>query len=190
MAGVSGLDFAEILRHTFSFRRGFMILLIMGVTGSGKTTVGSQLAARLGWTFLDADDFHSAENKAKMRKGIHLTEADRLPWIEAIHAGLVRLDAEKKNVVLACSALRKSYRRMLAARVDLRVAYLKGSFEVIQRRIEERPVHFAGTAILEDQFAVLEEPDDALDLDVRLPAEELVAQILAHCGLTPSGTDK
>jgi gluconokinase len=167
-----------------------MILLIMGVTGSGKTTVGSQLAARLGWTFLDADDFHSPGNKAKMRKGIHLTEADRIPWIEAMHAELVRLDGKKQNAVLACSALRKSYRKMLAAGVDLRVAYLKGTFEVIQRRIEERPAHFAGTAILEDQFAVLEEPDEAFDLDVTLPAEELVAQILAHYGLMPSGTNK
>ena len=165
-----------------------MILLLMGVTGSGKSTVGKQLAARLGWTFLDADDFHSAGNKAKMRRGIHLTEADRIPWLDAMHAEMVRLDGQKQNAVLACSALRESYREMLAAGLDLRVTYLKGSFEVIQRRIEERPAHFAGTSILADQFAVLEEPDDAFDLDVTLPAEELVGQILAHYGLSPSGS--
>ncbi len=83
-----------------------MILLIMGVTGSGKTTVGSLVATRLGWTFLDADDFHSPEYKAKMRQGIHLTEADRIPWIEAIHAELVRLAGKKRITVVACSALR------------------------------------------------------------------------------------
>jgi len=163
-----------------------MILLIMGVAGSGETTVGSQLAAQLGWTFLDSDDFHSPENKAKMRRGIHLAEDDRIPWLQTMHAELVRLDSQSQNAVLACSALRKSYRGILAAGLDLRVAYLKGSYEVIQQRIEERHTHFAGTSILADQFAVLEEPGDALDLDVTLPAEQLVAKILAHYGLAPS----
>ncbi|MGB8495958.1 MAG: MFS transporter [Candidatus Acidiferrum sp.] len=165
-----------------------MILLIMGVAGSGKTTVGSQLAAQLCWTFLDADDFHSPENKARMRRGIHLTEDERIPWLEAMHAELVRLDSQKQNAVLACSALRKSYRQILAAGLDLRVVYLKGSYEVIQRRIQECHAHFAGTSILADQFAVPEEPVDTLDFDVTLPAEQLVAKILAHYGLTPSAS--
>jgi ACS family tartrate transporter-like MFS transporter len=162
-----------------------MILLIMGVTGSGKSTVGSQLAAQLGWTFLDADDFHSPENKTKMRRGMHLTEDERIPWLQAMHAELVRLEGQKHNAVLACSALRKSYREILAAGLDLRVAHLKGSYEVIQQRIEERHAHFAGTSILADQFAVLEEPGDALDLDVTLPSEQLVAEILWRYGLSP-----
>jgi ACS family tartrate transporter-like MFS transporter len=165
-----------------------MILLIMGVAGSGKSTVGAQLAAQLGWTFLDADDFHSPENKAKMRRGIHLTEEDRIPWLRAMHAELERLDSQKQNAVLACSALRKSYREILAAGLDLRVAYLKGSYEVIQERIEERHAHFAGTSILADQFAVLEEPGDALELDVTLPAEQLVAEIVTHYGLSPAAS--
>ena len=165
-----------------------MILLIMGVAGSGKSTAGSRLAAQLGWTFLDADDFHSPENKAKMRRGIHLAEDDRIPWLQGMHAELVRLDSQKENAVLACSALRKSYREILAAGLDLRVVYLKGSQEVIQQRIQERHAHFAGTSILADQFAVLEEPVDALDLDVTLPTEQLVAEILAHYGLTPSAS--
>ena len=163
-----------------------MILLIMGVTGSGKTTVGSELAARLGWPFLDADRFHSPENKAKMHRGVHLTEEDRGPWLQAIHAELVRMEKLKQNAVLGCSALRKSYREILAAGVDLRVAYLQGSYEVMQRRIEERREHFAGTSILEDQFAVLEEPEDALNLDVTLSAHALVEQILTHYGLKPA----
>jgi len=165
-----------------------MILLIMGVAGSGKSTVGSQLAAQLGWTFLDADDFHSSENKARMRRGIHLTEDDRIPWLEAIHAELVRLASQKQNAVLACSSLRKSYREILAAGLDLRVVYLKGSYEVIRQRIQERHAHFAGTSILADQFAVLEEPADALDLDVTLATDQLVAEIVAHYGLTPSAS--
>jgi len=165
-----------------------MILLIMGVAGSGKSTVGSQLAAQLGWTFLDADDLHTPENKARMRRGIHLTENDRIPWLEAIHAELARLDSQKQNAVLACSALRKSYREILAAGLDLRVVYLKGSYEVIRQRIQERHAHFAGTSILTDQFAVLEEPAYALDLDVTLPREQLVAEIVAHYGLTPSAS--
>jgi len=162
-----------------------MILLIMGVAGSGKSTVGSQLAVQLGWTSLDADDFHSPENKAKMRRGIHLTEDDRIPWLQAMHAELVRLDGQKENAVLACSALKKSYREILAAGLDLRVVYLKGSYEVIQQRIQERHAHFAGTSILADQFAMMEEPGDALDLDVTLSAKELVAKMLAHYGLSP-----
>jgi len=163
-----------------------MILLIMGVAGSGKSTVGSQLAAQLGWTFLDADDFHSAESKAKIRRGIHLAEEDRIPWLQAMHSELMCLDSQKQNAVLACSALRKSYREILAAGLDLRVAYLKGSYEVIQKRIQERHAHFAGTSILADQFAVLEEPGDALDLDVTLPERELVAGIVSHYGLSPA----
>jgi ACS family tartrate transporter-like MFS transporter len=165
-----------------------MILLIMGVAGSGKSTVGSQLAAQLGWTFLDADGFHSPENKARMRRGIHLTEDDRIPWLQGMHAELVRLDSQKQNAVLACSALRKSYREILAAGLDLRVVYLQGSYEVIQQRIQERHAHFAGTSILADQFAVLEEPGEALDLDVTLPTEQLVAKIVSHYGLTPSAS--
>ncbi|HKM79585.1 MAG TPA: MFS transporter [Candidatus Acidoferrum sp.] len=165
-----------------------MILLIMGVAGSGKSTVGSQLAAQLGWTFLGADDFHSAENNAKVRRGIHLTEEDRIPWPQAMHAELLRLDSQKQNAVLACSALRKSYREILAAGLDLRVVYLKGSYEVIQQRIEARHAHFAGTSTLADQFAVLEEPGDALNLDVTLPAEQLVAEIVSHYGLSPAAS--
>jgi len=163
-----------------------MILLIMGVAGSGKSTVGSQLAAQLGWTFLDADDFHSPENKSEMWQEIHLAEDDRVPWLQAMHAELVRLDGEQKNAVLACSALRKSYREILAAGLDLRVVYLKGSYEVIRKRIEERHAHFVGTSILADQFAVLEEPAEALDLDVTLSPEQLVAKIVSHCGLAPA----
>src|SRR5215467_4101597 len=104
-----------------------MILLLMGTTGAGKTTVGELLAARLNWSFLDADNFHPPANIAKMSQGMPLTDADRQPWHENIHAELIHLGSADKNVVLACSALKQNYRDQLAAGLDLRVVYLRGS---------------------------------------------------------------
>ncbi|HXC49024.1 MAG TPA: MFS transporter [Candidatus Sulfotelmatobacter sp.] len=162
-----------------------MILLIMGVTGSGKSTIGKLVAERLAWVFLEADEFHSPENITKMHNGIPLTDADRLPWLDAIHARLVALHAEEKNVVLACSALKESYRQRLAKNLPMELAYLKGSPVFIGRRLSERHGHFAGTPILAGQFADLEEPREALTLSVELPPDELVRRILHHFSLTP-----
>ena len=125
-----------------------MICLVMGVTGSGKSTVGRMLAERLGWVYLEADDFHSASNKEKMHKGIPLTEADRLPWLEAMHQELQAQNAKGKNVVLACSALREEYRRILMADLDVKLIYLRGSRELIAERLRQRTNHFAGESIL------------------------------------------
>src|ERR1700756_1056891 len=104
-----------------------MILLLMGVTGSGKSTIGKLIAERLAWVFLEADEFHSPENIAKMRNGIPLTDADRLPWLDAIHSRLVALHAEGRDIVLACSALKESYRQRLAKNLPIEIVYLKGS---------------------------------------------------------------
>jgi len=156
-----------------------MILLVMGVAGSGKTTVASLLAERLGWTFVEADEFHPPASKEKMGRGIPLTEEDRIPWLRAIHSELVRLERQKQNVVVACSALKESYRQILSGGLDLRVIYLRGSMETIRHRIEARTEHFAGPSILAGQFAVLEEPREALRLDVTQSPEQLVAQVLA-----------
>ena len=123
-----------------------MILLLMGVTGSGKSTVGKLVAERLAWVFLEADEFHSPENIAKMHNGIPLTDADRLPWLDAIHARLVALHAEGKDIVLACSALKQSYRQRLAKNLPVEVVYLKGSPVFIGQRLRQRRGHFAGTA--------------------------------------------
>ena len=162
-----------------------MILLVMGVTGSGKSTVGKLVADRLAWVFLEADEFHSPENIAKMRSGIPLTDADRLPWLNAIHARLEALHAEGKDIVLVCSALKESYRRRLAKNLPVELVYLKGSPVFIGQRLRERRGHFAGTSILAGQFADLEEPRDAFTLPVELPPEQIVHKILKHFALSP-----
>ncbi len=155
-----------------------MIILVMGVTGSGKSTVGRLLAERLGWVFLEADDFHSAENKEKMRQGIPLTDAGRIPWLEAIHAELCAQEAQGKNVVLACSALKEEYRGLLSASLQVSSVYLRGSKELIAERLDRRSDHFAGVAILEDQFAVLEEPRNALVVDIAEKPQKIAEEIL------------
>lgn len=163
-----------------------MVLLVMGVTGSGKTTVAQLLADRLAWLFLEADDFHSPANKQKMHAGIPLTDADRLPWLESIHEELLRQNKQGKNVVLACSALKEEYRRLLEAGLLLKVIYLKGSYELIRARLHARHGHFAGEAILADQFANLEEPRDTITVSIEAPPEQIVNEIIAALGLPPS----
>jgi len=149
----------------------------MGVTGAGKTTIGSLLAKDLGWEFADADDFHSAANKEKMSRGIALDDADREPWLEAIRAALLRWSSERRNVVLACSALKKSYRERLKIGPEVKFVYLKGSYEVIYQRLLSRHGHFATEKILSSQFEALEEPADAIVVDVGKSPEEIVNEI-------------
>ncbi len=156
-----------------------MIVLVMGVAGSGKTTIGRMLASRLGWVYLEADDFHSAANKEKMHRGEHLTEADRLPWLRAMHAELQKQSASDKNVVLACSALNEEYRRVLMDGLSVKLVYLRGSKELIASRLRHRTGHFAGEAILDDQFAVLEEPRDAIVVDIAEEPERIVEELLS-----------
>jgi gluconokinase len=160
-----------------------MVILLMGTTGAGKTTVGNLLAARLHWAFLDADDFHPPANIEKMHNGIPLNDTDRWPWLQNIHAELKRLAHAGKNVVLACSALKQSYRDLLSAALDLRVVYLRGSYDVMRQHIESRHGHFAGQSILAGQFADLQEPDDALIVDVAHRPDQLVNQIIARLSL-------
>jgi gluconokinase len=154
-----------------------MILLVMGTTGSGKSTVGKMLAERLGWVFLEADDFHSPSNKEKMHRGIPLNDADRAPWLAAIHQELLRQNQLGKNVVLACSALKQEYRDELHAQLAMQVVYLKGSEDVLRAHIEGRHGHFAGESLLPSQLATLEEPADALVEDVRQTPEAIVENI-------------
>jgi len=160
-----------------------MVTLVMGTTGAGKTTVGKLLAERVGWTFLDADDFHPPANIEKMKHGIPLTDADRIPWLANIHAELLRLSQLNQNVVLACSALKQTYRDQLSSGLDFRVVYLRGTYDEMKHHIEARHGHFAGESILAGQFADLEEPANALILDVTQPPEQLVAEAISRLQL-------
>ena len=162
-----------------------MILLVMGVTGAGKSTVGKLLAERLGWVFLEADDYHSPANKERMKRGEPLTDAERLPWLDAMHAELKANDVVRKNVVLACSALKKEYRKRLAAGLDVRIVYLRGSQELIAERVRARKGHFAGEAILEEQFEALQEPEGegVVVEEVAEPPERIVERVLKSAGL-------
>jgi gluconokinase len=165
-----------------------MVIVVMGVTGSGKTTIGRLLAARLGWQFSDADEFHSAANKAKMHQGIPLTDADRLPWLAAIHEQISRWVAAKQNIVLACSALKQSYRRLLWTGPEVRFVYLKGSYDLIAERLRSRKGHFADEHILAGQFSDLEEPSDAITVDINATPEEIASDICRRLGLSPTPT--
>lgn len=160
-----------------------MILLVMGVTGAGKTTVGKLLAQRLGWLFLDADSFHPPGNIEKMKQGVPLTDADREPWLAALHLELLNLAATSQNAVLACSALKQSYRDKLGLGLDLRVCYLKGTYAEIKTRLQGRSGHFAGEAILAGQFSDLEEPRHAVVLRVSESPEEIVREALRKLSL-------
>ena len=156
----------------------------MGPTGAGKTTIGSLLASQLGWEFVDGDRFHPPANVGKMKRGIPLNDADREPWLGAIREAMLRWITEKRNIVLACSALKRAYRHRLAAGPEVKLVYLKGSYDLLRERLRRRYGHFANEAILAGQFADLEEPEDAVTVDVSSSPEEIVAQIRGELGLT------
>jgi gluconokinase len=154
-----------------------MIVIVMGVVGSGKTTVGHLLADQLAWDFADADDFHPASNVEKIRHGIPLTDDDRWPWLQALHHAITRWLCDGRNVVLACSALKRAYRRELEVGPDVRFVYLKGSAELIAERLRSRQGHFADDKILASQFADLEEPKGAVTVEIAAPPQQIVAEI-------------
>jgi len=160
-----------------------MIVIIMGTTGSGKTTIGTSLAKRMGWEFVDADDFHPLGNVEKMKHGIPLTDADREPWLKALHDKIVEWIAEGRNVVLACSALKQSYRDELRVGPDVKFVYLKGSYELFLQRVQARKGHFAKQDLIASQFATLEEPTDAITVDAAPPPEKIVAEVRKQLGL-------
>jgi len=161
-----------------------VIILLMGPAGSGKTTIGELLVAQLGWEFSDGDSFHSPANIEKMSHGVPLTDADRLPWLNSIRDAISQWLAQHKNVVLACSALKRSYREILQVSPDVKLVYLKGSFELLRQRLHARKGHYATEQLLTSQFADLEEPTDALIVDVAPSPQEIVAQIRAQLGLS------
>lgn len=157
-----------------------MIIIVMGVSGSGKSTIGALLASRLGCGFSDADDFHPAANVEKMRRGIPLTDDDRWPWLGALRQAIDDWQATGTSHVIACSALRQSYRDVLSSPGDVLFVYLKGAPETVAARLEARKGHYMNPNLLASQFDTLEEPQGALVVDITPPPEAIVETILSH----------
>ena len=156
-----------------------MFYIIMGVSGTGKSTIGKLLSDRTGWTFYDADDFHSPANIDKMNRGIPLTDSDRLPWLKDLQQLIKKTLANNQTGILACSALKSNYRQILSHdSCEVVFIYLQGDFQCIQSRIESRLEHFMGSDLLKSQFDTLEEPQNAIIIDVSLAPEAIVEEIL------------
>ena len=155
----------------------------MGVSGAGKSTVGSLLASDLGWDFADADNYHSAENVEKMRQGMPLTDADRGPWLEKLRALISEWLDAGKNGVLACSALRQAYRDRLRLNQQVRFVYLKGEPDLLSERLLQRPGHYMKQPMLESQLATLEEPLDAVTVSANSTPPEIVREIRRNLAL-------
>lgn len=154
----------------------------MGVSGAGKTTLGKALASRLGWDFLDADDFHPQANIAKMRAGIPLDDSDRTPWLAALNEKLSSTLKANRHPVLACSALKEKYRAQLFDGLDgFIIIHLVGRYDLIRRRMSERAGHYMKPRMLASQFETLEAPPAALTVDVSMPLDEAVEMILRTC---------
>ena len=157
-----------------------MIIVVIGVAGSGKTTVGALLAETMNCPFLEGDSLHSKQNIDKISHGIPLTDADRAPWLAAIHDHILYWFERGQDLVVGCSALKQRYRAVLAEGVPITWVYLKGSVELIRSRLRRRPNHFMKANTLESQFETLKEPPDALVVDVSAPPGAIVEQILSE----------
>jgi gluconokinase len=161
-----------------------MVVVLMGVTGAGKTTAGTTLASTLGWRFVEGDELHPRANTDKMRAGVPLTETDRAPWLAALHAVIERAVERREHLVIACSALKERYRVVLRGGCrGVRFVYLRVLPDVAAERSGARVGHFAGPALIPSQFAALEEPGDALTVDGTLPPELKVAAIREAFGI-------
>ena len=159
-------------------------LILMGVSGSGKTAVGELLAQKLGWPFFDGDDFHPKENVAKMAAGIPLDDDDRIPWLLNLHDLIADHLAERKPLLLACSALKQTYRDLLLeGNPNTRLIHLKGDFELIMGRMQTRAGHYMKPEMLQSQFETLEEPTDALTVDIGQDLDRITEEIITKLHL-------
>lgn len=155
--------------------------IVMGVSGSGKTSVGKALAEHLGWNFFDADEFHPLENVEKMARGITLSDSDRAPWLASLHDLISSAIKAIRPGVLACSALKECYRQQLLENNDgVQIVYLKGTYDLIWSRMSVRQGHYMKPSMLQSQFDTLEEPTNALIIDVSMSIEDIVREILMY----------
>lgn len=155
--------------------------IVMGVSGCGKSSVGQTLASRLGWSFYDADDFHPPENVAKMASGTPLNDSDRAPWLASLHDMISSSLKADKPGVLACSALKERYRQQLMDNNEgVQIVYLKGSYDLIWSRMSARKDHYMKPHMLKSQFEALEEPTNALTIDISMSIDDIVQEILKY----------
>jgi gluconokinase len=157
-----------------------VIIIIFGVSGAGKTTVGELLARELGWHFYEADDFHPPANIEKMRRGVPLTDEDRWPWLENLHELIKRCVSANENAVLACSALKRVYRKHLRVSAEVKLVFLRGDYELISEQLRHRRGHFMDPTLLRSQFAELEEPqpdEEVPTIELGRAPHELVEEI-------------
>ena len=163
-----------------------MIVILMGVSGSGKTTVGQSLAHRLHWRLLDADDFHPPANIEKMSRGVPLEDSDRWPWLDRLNEMVRTAEARSENVLLACSALKARYRDRLAAGcATVNWVYLKGDFDLIEARLKARKGHYMKSGLLRSQFAALEEPEGALVMGIEDTPDVIAERLIDSLHLVP-----
>ena len=161
-----------------------MVIILMGPMGCGKTAIGKMLADKLGWSFYDGDDFHPKENVEKMRTGIALTDEDRRVWLEKLRDNIERWLKERQNTILACSALKQAYRDILGVNQKrVKTVFLKGSYELLRKRIGERQHPYMDKSLLRSQLDALEEPKDGLRVDISATPETIVSTIIQNLKL-------
>jgi gluconokinase len=167
-----------------------VVLIIFGVSGAGKTTVGKLLARELGWSFIEADDFHPAANIKKMRSGHPLTDKDRWPWLEQLRQQIERSLSAGENAVLACSALKRAYRDRLRIGDEVKFVFLRGDYALVEKQLRSRHGHFMNTALLQSQFDDLEQPqpdENVLTIELGRTPKEIVERIEAKLNLAGKG---
>jgi gluconokinase len=167
-----------------------MIIVVIGVAGSGKTTIGTMLANAMGCPFLEGDSLHSPENINKMSHGVSLTDSDRAPWLAAIHARILDAFERGQDLIVGCSALKQQYRMALAEGVSITWVYLQGPVDLIRSRLTDRTDHFMKADMLASQLAALEKPTDALVVDVSAAPGAIVEQVLARLHIPHRGATR